>query len=194
MWYLKQNPQNSIHTLFEFVHIWSTDHDNLTRASNTRVSNVSLSEFSIIMLKRASKVSCRNWTHTGRDYKTKLTVTVWCVSVILKALEHLLKERKCEKMSASWTFNLNHMLSTLMSAVIQLMLNDNRPRTSRQEENYSSDRLYSRLYVPTVQTLKQHVHSLRLLSFHWMHHHFIQVISILFPKVIEHLENGMFSV
>lgn len=63
-----------------------------------------------------------------------------CVSVILKALEHLLKERKCEKLSASQTFNLNHMLSTLMSAVIQLMLNDNRPRTSRQEENYSSDR------------------------------------------------------
>lgn len=32
----------------------------LTKASNTRVSKVSLSEFSIMMLKRASRVSCRN--------------------------------------------------------------------------------------------------------------------------------------
>ena len=34
---------------------------SLTRASNTNVSKVSLSEFSIMMLKRASKVSWRNW-------------------------------------------------------------------------------------------------------------------------------------
>lgn len=36
----------------------------LTSASNTNVSKVSLSEFSIMMLKRASKVSWRNWRHT----------------------------------------------------------------------------------------------------------------------------------
>lgn len=42
---------------------------NFTRASNTRVSNVSLSEFSIIMLKRASKVSCKNYTHTCTQYR-----------------------------------------------------------------------------------------------------------------------------
>lgn len=33
----------------------------LTKASNTSVSKVSLSEFSIMMLKSASRVSCRNW-------------------------------------------------------------------------------------------------------------------------------------
>lgn len=33
----------------------------LTKASNTNVSNVSLSEFSIIMLKSASNVSWRNY-------------------------------------------------------------------------------------------------------------------------------------
>ena len=33
---------------------------SLTKASNTNVSKVSLSEFSIMMLKRASRVSCRN--------------------------------------------------------------------------------------------------------------------------------------
>lgn len=38
----------------------------LTRASNTSVSKVSLSEFSIMMLNRASKVSWRNCGDTGR--------------------------------------------------------------------------------------------------------------------------------
>lgn len=33
----------------------------LTRASNTRKSYVSLSDISIIMLKSASSVSCKNW-------------------------------------------------------------------------------------------------------------------------------------
>jgi len=41
---------------------------SLTKASNTRVSKVSLSEFSIMMLKRASRVSCRNWNDTGTKH------------------------------------------------------------------------------------------------------------------------------
>lgn len=42
----------------------------LTKASNTSVSKVSLSEFSIMMLKSASRVSCRNW-------KDKMHHIIW---------------------------------------------------------------------------------------------------------------------
>lgn len=43
--------------IYILVHLQS----KLTKASNTNVSNVSLSEFSIIMLKSASNVSWRNY-------------------------------------------------------------------------------------------------------------------------------------
>lgn len=50
---------------YDYDYDYSCQCTQLTKASNTSVSKVSLSEFSIMMLKSASSVSCRNWRDKG---------------------------------------------------------------------------------------------------------------------------------
>lgn len=72
----------------------------LTKASKTKVSNVSLSEFSIMMLKRASRVSCRNWNrcHTVIPEQclakhVQHYMTSFCSTMLLRCA--LFKKRLC---------------------------------------------------------------------------------------------------
>lgn len=124
---------------FLFVHIWLK---HRLWQSYQSVKHKRVKRFTVWVLHHnveegVQSVLQKLSTQTHTDYKTKMTTTVRCVSVFL---QEMWKPICCQL--------LGHMPSTLMSAVIQLMLNDNRPRTTRQlRSSY------------TVQNLK-HVHSL----------------------------------
>lgn len=158
------------------MHIWLKH-----RLSYQSIEHKSIKRFTVWVLHHnveegVQSVLQKLNTQTHTDYKTKLTITVRCVSVFLQ------EARICENRYAVSFMDSRSKPHAVHFNVgchsVDAQWQSTKDITAAQIQLYSTG-----LYVHTIQTLKQHVHSLCSLSFHWTHHPFIYVISILFHKV-----------